>query len=349
MRVPHPRHLLHVVSKLELSSVTMNMVDWITELREYQHTVMFEHDILTSHPDFVWVLQNAGVTLTYVTGLDGPHEFGPIPDGVVSDGKIADVPCDAVILHSVTGHGDIELTAPTIYYSYGIYAPPPGIDQVLFCSEYAKQTLRRGPNISKIPHSAKVLPPGVPARALRRGKAKTEKFCVGIVNTGAYGKYPMGLVRYFLTHLLADTQLLLICPDKHREEVDALAEGARCSVDIRAVRVLPQRHILNTVDTLVQAYAPGYNSPYSRTTIEAMAMGIPVVCQRSGFLAGQLTDRKNCLFFDDRADALKHVHELQRDDNAREQIGLNGKLWAFGQDHTTYMNELRSLLRGMGV
>lgn len=346
---PQRRRLVHVVPNLWVNSITTHIWDMLAYLREYHHTVLFEGNLFDSDARLMWALAETGADVVHVTSSADSHEVGLPAHGTVMAAMLQEVHYDAAILHSLVGHEGLGKAIPSIYYSYGVYDPAPQADAVVCCSQYAKVTGRTGAYKHAPPQDAPVIHPGVPARMLRRRRQESERFAVGLVNSGSFGKYPLKLARRLLTKLPIDAVLYLSAPNKHIAELRQIALSANRRINLVNVQAMPGRQLVSKLDVLVQGYADDYYSPYSKTVIEAMCAGVPVVCQKRGFLSEQLTDEQNCLFFDQPEEALEQVLLLQQNEEAATAMGLNGKAWAFTQDQSVYMNQFRSLLRQLGA
>jgi glycosyltransferase involved in cell wall biosynthesis len=348
------RHLVHVLPDLRVCGPVMHAWDMINTLKEYRHTVLFEGSMLdrtSVDSTMLDALLYAGIDTMHVAEMrpDGDFIGGWLPGVKVTEDMLNTGEYDAVILHSVFSPMDqTRLSIPSIYYSYGSYDPRCQTTKVVCCSEFAKTISRAGMPL-KLPDDTLVIPPGIPARYLRRAKREDDVFTVGVINTGSYRKYPLDLVRYFLTYLRDDIHLQLSVPNYLTEQLREYVRLVNRKVTMIPVMGYTSRQPLQKLDVLVYGGTPNYHSPYSRTAIEAMAMGIPVVCQRQGFLTTQLEDSNQVLFFVDRKEALTKVHMLHDNRAAAQTLGLNGKAWALGQDHTVYTNQFRSLLRQLGV
>lgn len=347
------RSLVHVIPDLKVNSNTFHMFEVIETLKEYQHTVLFEGPFGNHDTRILDQLR--------ITGADVKHVYSPwdcdtsgrimnfVTPGMISNGDY-----DLAMLHNIVQHEGLGAAIPSLYYSYGNYDKNVAADITVVASEYSR--LRGRHSHSHIrgihpPVDAPVIHPGINTRNLKRIKKTGKEFTIGYVNTGYSGQYNISLVKKLMTFAPDDAVLYISAPDKYMDELKEIAKSVNRKIRLGLVKGTFNKEMLATINILIQGYGnSNYHSPYSRTVIEAMAMGIPVICERSGFLSEQLIHAQHCLFFDvcDYKQMVKLITLLHNEDNIRNQIGVNGKAWAYNEDKSVYMNKLRLLLRQLG-
>ena len=105
-------------------------------------------------------------------------------------------------------------------------------------------------------------------------------------------------------------------------------------------------HMANS--NLVVCGASHRPHPYSRTCIEAMAMGRPVICPRLGVFARRHRDKQDCVMFDrgkDMASLLDAVSFIiSSSSNTVSTIAESGRLTASGEDMVLHMHALKRII-----
>lgn len=341
--------LAHVVSDLTVGSVTAHVLDLVQVMPEYNHTVLFEGNVLQADTNLMHALSMAGAQLIHVSRTAERSSIGAPSYGEVTPAMLRDGGYAGGILHSLAGHAGLGKAIPSLYYAYGVYDPAVEADIVVCCTDYSRRHGRVILKYTDILKDAPVIHPGIQSRYIRNIKRDNAKMVVGMCSSSVYDKFHEPLARYLITRLDATVPLCIVTNATIKQRLQTVAYECRKPVTLVEGNGTINNRIYKTVDILVHGFRHGYHSPYTRTAIEAMCAGIPVVCQRSGFLSEQLTHGKHCLFFDTRKEALDHVNLLLREPETAKQLGLNGRLWAMGQDIIVYTNELRVLLRQLGV
>lgn len=329
MRIPAAKpHIAHVVHELSVNAKTIHIFDMASKLQGYRHGVIF-YDTPNTDNTALFTLMGFGIE---VVGVD--------PKTTISPKHLETY--QGAIFHNIAGHPGLGKTCPSVFYGYSGENP-----EISASANVVINPALTGNNV----HISEYIPLGVPARMLKQYKADTDTFTVGIIDTGVNNKYPMNLVRHFLTYLPKDIRLVLSTPSKHREELMYLAKQRPENTILTPVTAQPDRRNIRRIDVLVRGYAPNYTSYYSKTAIEAMAMGIPVIYENKGYLSEHLIPKHHALSFEpgDSAQALQHVLTLQTDETQYNTLAANGKLWAMGNDQTVYMNQFNRLLKQIGI
>ena len=329
MSIPAAKpHIAHIVHELSVNAKTIHIFDMASKLQGYRHSII------------CYATDNTDTSLLAVMMRSGIDVVGVDTNTTIPPEHLKDY--HGAIFHNIAGHAKLGTACPSVFYGYsGENAEIEATANVVIHPDLTGTHT----------YTSKHIPQGIPARMLRRLKVPTDKFTVGIVDTGVNNKYPMNLVRHFLTYLPEDIKLVLSAPDHLREELVHLAKQRPDSTFLIPVTAYPDRRVIRQIDVLVRGYAPKYTSYYSKTAIEAMAMGIPLIYENKGYLSEHLIPEHHALSFEigDSAQALQHVLTLQTDETQYNTLAANGKLWALGNDQTVYMNQFNRLLKQIGI
>lgn len=80
-------------------------------------------------------------------------------------------------------------------------------------------------------------------------------------------------------------------------------------------------HFLASLDCFYYRTAPDWLEPWGRVVLEAMACGLPVVCERRGGYTEAIDHGENGFLFDDETEAETLLHRLRDDVELRRRIG----------------------------
>ena len=105
---------------------------------------------------------------------------------------------------------------------------------------------------------------------------------------------------------------------------------------------------IQLADVAIYAHAPTYTTPYGRLSVEMLAAGVPVICERRGAVR-RYQDRKHVLFFNTRTQILDHVEDIRTNPVLAETLVANGQLLASWEDITIHIGELKRILRTLGA
>ena len=138
-------------------------------------------------------------------------------------------------------------------------------------------------------------------------------------------------------------------PEKHHREDMAVyrelaAEGVRIRImggtklsrelaGVPNIELLPAgaedpAAFLASLDCFFYRTAPHWYEGFGRVVFEAMATGLPVVCENRGGFASYLTHGRDVLLFERSADALAHVRRLRTNPLLRSAMGEAGRATA---------------------
>ena len=329
--------MVHILPRLETGLQLSQAIGLSKELDEYAHSAIFGRVETTQLESAIAVLQ-ANDLYVYFATLGFPGNLEDL---------IADLAGDLAIMYGGTAQ-----FAPSgissIEYSCGEYTPSGQCSTTVCCSEYATQFDTMG-RTTELPDSVECIHPMLPALALRNLRTtKKRDFTVGLINSGAGGKFPLELAVYLTENLPRNMQLRLSSPDENTEVLKTVARGARHKgIHLHPVIPLPDRRLVKPLDVLIYANAENYYTPYALTAAEAMAMGIPVICENKGFPGSAFMHERECLMFEpgDTKKVLEYIRRIKDNEYAAKQLAANGKLWAAGVDQIYYGNIFRSLIK----
>jgi hypothetical protein len=329
--------IAHLLPDLQVSGKLLFAADVIRALPGYHHAILYEADPLKMPEEAVLMLQAAGTDV-----LHTPH----------TQPALQHHPYSAAILYDIVGCPGLGRTVPSIYYSYGEYDPEVGADLVVCSSEYARTHARNG--AERCIPSDMIIPPAMNTRAVRGWAAWHEPLTIGIISSGNHDKFPYALTKYLVEHAESKNYKVLVSLlDRYSDPTfkEWLDEQATRSPRLLygPVRPTAGTHYLRYCNVLVYGTATGYYEPFGRVVAEALAMGMPVVCERKGAFQELLQDRTNVLFYDTPEEALEQALYLYTHRDAAEKLAANGVLWASWQDITVHTGRIKGLLRMLGA
>lgn len=82
---------------------------------------------------------------------------------------------------------------------------------------------------------------------------------------------------------------------------------------------------LNSIDCFVYRTAESWVEPWGRVVVEAMASGLPVVCESRGGYKSIIRHGENGFLFDHEADAVSAIRRLRDDPGLRERVGKSAR------------------------
>jgi hypothetical protein len=283
----------------------------------------------------LWISQMHGLDL---------QQTPTITEETIAAGKYS-----AAILYGVKGHDRIGTVIPTIYYAHGGYDNTPGDNILIACSRY---TITHDYNGNVVEHILPdhVIPPALNSRALR-GHAKGDKSgAIGILSTPDH--YPTALIDYFVSKLESmKPKLIVSAPPK---QLGTPRKWQEASVKTQRLLIAPTKptvaaSCMKNLDVLVYGSSDDHFPPYGRTVVEAMAAGLPVVCERKGALAEMLTDNEHVMMFDSPEEAYDKVLFLHEHKDVAERLAANAALWASWQDISVNVGRIKGILRMLGA
>ena len=328
------RKLGHIINSLDITSALMFTIDLINALDDYSHYIISTTPSKGYDYDTLWYLQSIGINVIFSDKL--------------TQEQLAKEKLAGAICYNTTGMPDIGAIAPSIYYSLGNSDAGANCQLTVAASDVGIQAEEHGVNLAY--HY--VIPPGINTRSLRYFPKQDSAFIVGIITTGANGKYPGEFVIKFLALLDKDIPVAISTLNNYNHPGVPLALDARgkngnlikCPLKITA-----GLYYMARCDVLVYATPAAYTEVYSRTVVEAMAFGRPVICERKGCFPRLFEDKVNVLMFDTPEEAVDHVHRLRKDNNQRKSLALNGQLRASWEDISIHAGKFRNILRKIGI
>lgn len=88
---------------------------------------------------------------------------------------------------------------------------------------------------------------------------------------------------------------------------------------------LPPEEFLSSLDCFLYRTSPTYREPSGRVVTEAMACGLPVVCEKSGGYRELITHAQNGFLFETDEEAVEYITMLQRNSCLSARIGQNAR------------------------
>jgi len=329
-------HLVHVLPRLEVSGCYAFALTLIRNLKNYSHTVLYENDLLSMNPDYVWHLQAAGASVLNVD--------------LITPETVEQARATGAILYNVREHPGIGDVLPTIYYSYGDYDSTPGSSVVVPCSRFASRTLRDGTAVEL--DEELIVPPAIIARGLRAIESKQHAFTVGVLTSGAYNKYPGAITVKLLSLLPKGLRMMLTVLPRYDHPGMALAVDSRAETE--EILLCPARpnmgiHYLLECDVLICASSEKHHEPYGRMAVEAMAMGKTVICENRGVYPQLVEHGVNGFLYDSPEDILGYINKIDTDKSILNRIGVNARMRAGWEDVTVHTGKIKRVLRMIGV
>jgi len=330
-------HIVHVIPHLVVNGVTAFVSELAHNLSRYAHTLLYETQPEELDLELIMQLQ--------ANGLDTLQVDAITPDVLERSGYTG------AIMYNVTGHKELGEVLPSLYYSYGIYDREVGCDATVAASVYARKHGR----YSDHQGIGLVIPPMINTVPLRRMPLTARMFTVGLLTSGAYEKYPVDLVMRLLHELPSDNGIMLSTLPKYPgigvQEAIATREASSGSDTLRLcpVRITGGVKYAASTNVVVIASSVKHREPYSRQTVEAMAMGKVVIAERRGVNAARIEHGVTGLLFDTPEECIAQIRNMQEDGDARRNIGEAARRWASTQDTVNHIGKLKKLLRDLAV
>jgi len=329
--------LLHILPSTQISSDLLFVIDLSKELTEYNHYVIFEKLDPQMDMDTVWLLQSVGINVLFAD--------------VLTPEVIEKEQASGVIIYNLEGHTDLGSVCPSIYYSCGVYDEVSKCKMTVAASDYAciYDCKGRPLNLNK----EFVIPPAINTRVLRYYNKQDPNFTVGLITSGARDKYPCEFIIELLSKLdkSKDVILGLTILDKYKHPGTQLAidEYSKTNKLIRCShKITAGLYYISHCDVVIYATANNYYEPYSRTVVEAMAFGRPVICENRGCFPTLFEHNNNILLFNMVDEAVEYINKL-KDKTLRSSIGLNGQLRSSWEDISLHSGKMKKALRMIGV
>ncbi|MFC1453683.1 glycosyltransferase [Verrucomicrobiota bacterium] len=232
---------------------------------------------------------------------------------------------------------NVKLNIPSIYYSYGNYDSKHNCSITISASKYNSEKW-------KLSDKVLIIPPAVNTRAINKFVKRDTPFTVGLVSEGR-NKYPEELVKELIRDVPKEVILTLSFPPRYNRP-DVLSElRKRKNVITYPVKFMAGLYHVSHCDAVIYGTSNAYNPVYSRTVIEAMAFGKPVICEDRGCFRQLFKHEENILFYKSVDDIIKYINRLKHDKQFYNKIAKAGQLRASWEDISVYAEALRQLVR----
>ena len=106
---------------------------------------------------------------------------------------------------------------------------------------------------------------------------------------------------------------------------------------------------MSRCDAILYATSNKYHEPYSRTVMEAMAFGRPVICEMKGCFPELFEHQNNILMFNNTDEAVNYIYKVKKDEKLKSSLALNGQLRSSWDDISIHIGKFKKLLRMIGV
>lgn len=297
-------------------------------LKEYQHILLFQE----------WY--DSAYTMETLQQLQTEFDVRQAP---ISADVIERLRPDVCWVYAEDCGGfEHKLAMPTVYYSYGQDSRRFDYDLKIACSSFVAKQL----------NYEHVIPPFMDTRRLRSLRGRNPVKTAGILTCGN-PVYPGELVMALLGGELLppDIGVMLSVPEKYPKPiglelaVDTYVERHKDRIAKCPIRRQALLSYLLACHVYVYGTKPGYPVPYSRSTLEAMALGLPVLCPSTGYFS-EFKHGREVLFYDTFAD-LEHLIPKLFEESHSRVLRANAQLWASQQDACLYLPLVRKLLRSV--
>lgn len=309
--------LIHLVKTMAPGSIFSAVYGCVKHVHGYRHVVITTAPLLQIDMNCVYALQAVGVPVKHVEAFD--RELSKAYESAVAiaycnSGELPGVE------RELNGYGGVALAMPTVFYLFGGYDDDMNMGTVIACSEYACGGDR-----------IRVLPPFLDARALHGLAGVPGSIALGLLCPGGK-KYPCELAVKLLNAVDPSIRLYIsVAPDNAADVKEAMIQ-ARFTRNCTVVEVPRYPDISESVipnaDVVLYGAAPGYNTSYGRTVMEAMACGKAVVCESRGGLMDKVKNKVNAITFSDIGEGVAKALWLCGSQSARANLGRNAALTA---------------------
>lgn len=320
------RKLLHLPPGYAVSGELTFMLDLIKALKEYTHVILFKDLPVNEDMDIARILQSTGADVLF---------------GDTSLEVIATQGAGAAIVYDNANYAGIGDIVPTIYYA------------TRTCDAACKATIYviATANTMRFPglDDVVVIPPGINTRSLRHYIKTEGMFTVGILSTS--DKYPDTLISYVLRNAPKDILICVTTLDKYKDDVVPSAIEYRKNGNVifnAPLKFTAGINYLHKCDVLLHTVPDIYGAEYySRTVVESMALGRPVIFDDKGWVP-KLFEEHMPVCAGHEAMLAKAI-ELQKDKEQYAKLSRAAQLRASWQDISLYSERIRQVLRMVGV
>jgi len=318
------KRLIHLPSSYKVSGDLTFMLDLIKTLKEYKHTVIFDSAPGFTATEVVWILQSTGVDVLYAkSNLELTSKIRTCPGTIIvyGSGGWDTLGKERAVIHYISNYTDLRRVNANSYIV---------------------------PSASLVKHipiasNIEVIPPGINTRVLRDYIKTNELFTVGIIST--YDKYPSKLIEYMLKNISKDIAICATAPSgiSSKDVIDKLKKQEKSDLIYRVpIRYTASINYLSKCDILIHA-VEGKEEWYSRTVLEAMALGRPVIIKTPNHFADLIEDKYivKCNTYEA---ILTAINMLKTDKVKYNELVDNSKIWASWQDITLHIDKIREVI-----
>jgi len=97
------------------------------------------------------------------------------------------------------------------------------------------------------------------------------------------------------------------------------------NIELLPAGIQPAADFLRSLDCFIYRTLPGWFETFGRVVLEAMACGLPVVCERNGGYVECIQHGKNGFLFDTQEEAWESLQRLSKDAELRAEIGREAR------------------------
>ena len=312
------RKLLHVLPHGKISGLTMFASDLARELRDYQHTLIYQGPTEQVSETWLYTLQANGVNV-----LSMPYAM-----------EYSTNQYNGVIMYD---NDAFSMGDNCIHYCY---------DSTLKYDRSNGMTIVASQKVNSALgwHVHKIIPPAINSRSFRRiEKAPDRPFSIGIVSSDYDHRYPKRELNYLLKHMPKDMRLIVSQPT-----FKSIPPKGK-SVWQVPVMVEATTKILSLCDVMIYAHSPITTSGYGRAGVEIMASGTPMLCRPEETLSAQLVNGTHAAFYSSLDEMMQLITRLHDDREWGEMLGANAIQWAAWQDITIHVGAFKEALRELGI
>jgi len=310
--------LIHIPSSKTAMNELSFIADLIGMLINCRHIILFKHFDKDYDFDAISILQSIGADVLFYE----------------DDAELDKLTATKAILYNTNY---IRLNIPTIYYSYGNYDKTNTCDTIISASKYNSIKY-------KLDDSILIIPPAVNTRALIGHIKPTTQFTVGVVSEGR-DKYPKELILELISKIPKDIILAVSFPPNYSEPDVIEAIRKHKNVITYPVKFMAGLYHISHCDIVIYGTSSTYDPVYSRTVIESMAFGKPVICEDRGCFRQLFQHEENIMFYKSVDDICRYIDRFKNDKTFYNKISKTSQIRASWEDISVYAEALRQMVR----